>query len=95
MNVEQDRLSRRQILEEVRPLGSRRTIYYGHVPPAYDQQPFEGCPRAALRASQSDRNNIPYIAPPFLRSAPDRHHLAVEDILRGSSWKRSGKVLAY
>ena len=49
MNVEQDRLYRRRILEEVRPLGSRRTIYYGHVPPARDRQPSEGCPRAALR----------------------------------------------
>ena len=60
MNVEQDRLYRRRILEEVRPLGSRRTIYYGHVPPARDRQPSEGCPRAPLRASRGDRNNIPY-----------------------------------
>ena len=28
MIVEQDRLQRRRILEEVRPLRSRRTIYY-------------------------------------------------------------------
>ena len=35
------------------------TIYYRHVPPARDQQPSEGCPRAALRASRGDRNNIP------------------------------------
>jgi hypothetical protein len=37
------------------------TIYYGHVPPARDRQPSEGCPRAALRASRGDRNNIPDI----------------------------------
>ena len=35
------------------------TIYYGHVPAARDWQPSEGCPRAALRASRGDRNNIP------------------------------------
>ena len=61
MNIEQDRLYReRRILEEVRPLGSKRSIYYGHVPPARDRQLSEGCPRAPLRASRSDRNNIPY-----------------------------------
>ena len=63
MNVEQDRLYRereRRILKEVRPLGSRRSIYYGHVPPARDRQPSEGCPKAPLRASRGDRNNIPY-----------------------------------
>ena len=38
---------------------------------------------AALRTSRGDRNNIPYIAPPFLRSAPDRHHLAVEGYSQG------------
>ena len=35
------------------------TIYYGHVPLVRDWQPSEGCLRAALRASQGDRNNIP------------------------------------
>ena len=60
MNVKQDRLYRRRILEEVRPLRSRRTIYYRHVPPARDRQPSEGCLKAPLRASRSDRNNIPY-----------------------------------
>ena len=70
MNVEQDRLYRRRILEEVRPLGSRGTIYYGHVPPTRDRQPSEGCPRAALRASRGDRNNNPYIAPPLLAISP-------------------------
>ena len=50
----------RRILEEVRPLGSRRSIYYGHVPPARDRQPSEGCLRAPLRASRGVRNNIPY-----------------------------------
>ena len=44
----------------MRPLGLRRTIYYRYVPPARDRQPFKGCLRAPLRASQSDRNNIPY-----------------------------------
>ena len=39
----------------------RRTIYYRHVPLVRDRQLSKGCPRAALRASQSDRNNIPYI----------------------------------
>ena len=29
------------------------------MPPARDRQLFKGCLRAALRASQSDRNNIP------------------------------------
>ena len=62
MNVKQDRLYReRRILKEVRPLGPRRSIYYGHVPPARDRQLFKGCLRAPLRASRGDRNNIPYI----------------------------------
>ena len=31
MNIKQDRLYRRQILKEMRPLKSRRTIYYKHI----------------------------------------------------------------
>ena len=58
--MEQDRLYRRRIFEEVRPLGLRRSIYYGHVPLARDRQLSEGHPRAPLRASRGDRNNIPY-----------------------------------
>ena len=65
MNVEQDRLYKRRILEEVRPLGSRRSIYYRHVPPARNRQPSKGCPRAPLRASRGDRNNIPYVTAPL------------------------------
>ena len=71
MNVEQDRLYReRRILEEVRPLGLRRSIYYGHVSSVCNWQPFEGCLRAPLMASRGDRNNIPYIAPLFLAIGP-------------------------
>ena len=71
MNVEQDRLYKeRRILKEVRPLGSRRSIYYGHVPPVRDRQLSKGYLRAPLRASRSDRNNIPYIAPPLLTIGP-------------------------
>ena len=40
------------------------------MPLAYDRQPFKGCLRAPLRASQSNRNNIPYIAPPLLAIGP-------------------------
>ena len=63
MIVEQDRLEGD---ESLRLLGSRRTIYYGHVPPARDWQLSKGYLKAALRASRGDCNNIPYIAPPFL-----------------------------
>ena len=45
----------------MRPLGLRRSIYYRHMPLAYNWQPYKGYLRAPLRASQGDRNNIPYI----------------------------------
>jgi hypothetical protein len=80
--VEQDRLYRRRILEEVRPLGSRRSIYYGHVPPARDRQPSEGCPRAPLRASRGDRNNIPYSTTIFDNVVPIAYGDPFELILR-------------
>jgi len=40
------------------------------VPLARDRQPFKGCLGVALRASQSDRNNILYIAPLLLAISP-------------------------
>jgi hypothetical protein len=46
------------------------TIYYGHVPPARDRRTSEGCPGLVLRATRGDRNNIPYIAPPFPTVGP-------------------------
>ena len=36
------------------------TIYYGHVPPARNRRLSKGCPGVVLRATQGDRNNIPY-----------------------------------
>ena len=38
-------------------------ISYGHVPPARDRRTSEGCPGVVLRATQGDRNNIPYNKP--------------------------------
>jgi len=48
------------------------------VPPARNRRPSKGRPEVVLRATQSNRNNIPYIAPPFLQSAPNRHYFAVK-----------------
>ena len=75
--MEQDRLVR-----ETNPQGGKasrivETIYYGHVPPARDRRLSKGRLEVVLRATQGVRNNIPYIAPPFLRSAPNRHYLTV------------------
>ena len=39
------------------------TIYYRHVSLAYNWQLYEGCLRAALRASRGDCNNIPNTSP--------------------------------
>ena len=58
------------------------TIYYGHVSPARDRQPSEGCLRAALRASRGTVIISLTLPPPFLQLAPDRHHLAVEGYSR-------------
>jgi len=46
------------------------TIYYGHVPPARDRRLSKGRPGVVLRATRGVRNNIPYIAPPFLAVGP-------------------------
>ena len=35
------------------------------------------------------------LPPPFLRLAPDRYYLAVEEIIEGLSWKGLGEVLVY
>ena len=40
------------------------------MPLARDRQLSEGCLRAALRASQGDCNNIPYITPLLLAIGP-------------------------
>jgi len=40
------------------------------MPLTRDWQPSKGYLRDALRASQSDCNNIPYIAPPLLAISP-------------------------
>ena len=46
------------------------TIYYGHVPPARDRRLSKGRLGVVLRATQSVRNNIPYIAPPLFIVSP-------------------------
>jgi len=46
------------------------TIYYGHVPLARDRRLSKGRLKVVLRATQGNRNNIPYIAPPFLAVGP-------------------------
>ena len=68
------------------------------MPLVRDRQPSKGCLRAPLRASRSNRNNIPYIAPPFLQSAPNRYHLTVKGDYQGlfskEVWKGVG-ILIY
>jgi len=47
------------------------------MPPARNQRLSKGRLEVILRATQGNRNNIPYIAPPFLQSAFNRHYLTI------------------
>jgi len=75
--VEQDKLVR-----EINPWGGKafgivETIYYRHVLLACDRRLSKGRLEVILRVTRSNCNNIPYIAPPFLQSAPNRHYFTV------------------